>query len=84
MTTSDSAFSKYELYSDGFILIFRTDDIEKFMKEYKSHRGEVIEYTDFASFPVTGETGKIYVAIDTSYQWNGSAYVNKYNYKEIK
>src|SRR5262249_47511903 len=35
-------------------------------------------YANLASFPATGETGKIYVAIDTAYQyrWSGSAYVN--------
>jgi len=35
------------------------------------------EYADFASFPATGETEKIYIATDTNliYNWNGSAYV---------
>lgn len=38
---------------------------------------DVLEFADLASFPVTGETGKIYVAIDTglTYRWSGSAYV---------
>ena len=37
---------------------------------------DVEEYADLASFPVTGESGKIYVAIDTSkaYRWSGSVY----------
>ena len=36
-----------------------------------------MEYTDLASFPVTGETGKIYVdkATNKTYRWSGSAYV---------
>ncbi len=38
---------------------------------------DVLEYADLASFPVTGETGKIYVALDTAiiYRWSGSIYV---------
>lgn len=43
-----------------------------------SYVDDVLEYADLASFPVTGETGKIYVAIDTglTYRWTGSVYVN--------
>lgn len=42
-----------------------------------SYVDDVLEYADLASFPVTGETGKIYVAIDTNltYRWTGSVYV---------
>ena len=42
-----------------------------------SYVDDVLEYADFASFPVTGESGKIYVALDTNktYRWGGSAYV---------
>jgi len=38
---------------------------------------DVLEYTNLASFPATGETGKIYVALDTNktYRWSGSAYI---------
>ena len=38
---------------------------------------DVIEATNLAAFPVTGETGKIYVALDTNktYRWSGSAYI---------
>ena len=38
---------------------------------------DVLEYTNRAAFPVTGENGKIYVAIDTNltYRWSGSTYV---------
>lgn len=37
---------------------------------------DVLEYADQASFPATGESGKIYVALDTGrqYRWGGSAY----------
>lgn len=39
---------------------------------------DVLEYADLASFPATGVSGKIYVAIDTnkSYRWSGSTYVH--------
>lgn len=38
---------------------------------------DVLEYTALANFPVTGETGKIYVDQTTNktYRWSGSAYV---------
>jgi len=42
-----------------------------------SYVDDVLEYANFASFPATGETGKIYVAIDagTTYRWSGSTYI---------
>lgn len=42
-----------------------------------SYVDDVLEYANLASFPATGETGKIYVALDTNktYRWSGSAYV---------
>lgn len=42
-----------------------------------SYVDDVLEYTDFASFPVTGETGKIYIDLATNqtYRWSGTVYV---------
>ena len=42
-----------------------------------SYVDDVLEFTNLASFPATGETGKIYLALDTNktYRWSGSAYV---------
>lgn len=42
-----------------------------------SYVDDVLEYDKKASFPTTGEAGKIYVAKDTNltYRWGGSAYV---------
>lgn len=42
-----------------------------------SYVDDVLEFTNKAAFPATGETGKIYVAKDTNltYRWSGSAYV---------
>jgi hypothetical protein len=38
---------------------------------------DVLEFANLASFPVTGETGKIYIALDTNktYRWGGTVYV---------
>lgn len=38
---------------------------------------DVLEYANQAAFPATGESGKIYVALDTNktYRWSGSAYI---------
>lgn len=38
---------------------------------------DVLTYADFASFPGTGDSGKVYVAEDTGYlyRWDGSQYV---------
>ena len=42
-----------------------------------SYVDDVLEYANTAGFPVTGETAKIYVALDSNkvYRWSGSAYV---------
>lgn len=48
-----------------------------FAAQMPSYVDDVLEYSDLASFPGTGETGKIYVALDTNktYRWSGSAYI---------
>lgn len=42
-----------------------------------SYVDDVLEYASVSAFPATGETGKIYVALDTndSYRWSGSEYI---------
>ena len=42
-----------------------------------SYVDDVEEYANLASFPVVGETSKIYIALDTNlaYRWSGSVYV---------
>ena len=42
-----------------------------------SYVDDVLEYPNLASFPTTGESGKVYVALDTNktYRWSGSTYV---------
>lgn len=41
-----------------------------------SYVDDVIEYASLTNFPTTGESGKIYVALDTNktYRWSGSSY----------
>lgn len=42
-----------------------------------SYVDDVLEYPNLGAFPVTGESHKMYIAIDTSkiYRWSGSIYV---------
>ncbi|SEN57069.1 Pectate lyase superfamily protein [Mucilaginibacter gossypiicola] len=42
-----------------------------------SYVDDVIEVTNYASLPTSGETGKIYITTDTNneYRWSGSAYI---------
>lgn len=46
-------------------------------EQLPSYVDDVLEFANLASFPATGESGKIYVALDTNstYRWGGSAYV---------
>ena len=41
-----------------------------------SYVDDVLEFANLASFPATGESGKIYIAIDTNitYRWTGTGY----------
>lgn len=42
-----------------------------------SYVDDVLEFADLAAFPATGESEKIYIALDTgkTYRWSGSVYV---------
>ena len=42
-----------------------------------SYVDDVLEYASLSKFPTTGESGKIYTALDTNkiYRWSGSVYV---------
>lgn len=42
-----------------------------------SYVDDVLEYASISKFPTTGESGKIYTALDTNkiYRWSGSAYI---------
>lgn len=59
-----------DLFSDTSHTTLKTSILPSFVDD-------VLEYNNLASFPVSGEAGKIYVAKDTNltYRWSGSAYV---------
>jgi len=42
-----------------------------------SYVDDIVEVANYAALPATGETGKIYVTLDTNkiYRWSGSAYI---------
>lgn len=42
-----------------------------------SYVDDVLEFANLAAFPATGESGKIYVALDSNkqYRWSGSTYI---------
>ena len=42
-----------------------------------SYVDDVVEVANYAALPATGETGKIYITLDTNkiYRWSGSAYI---------
>lgn len=42
-----------------------------------SYVDDVLEYASYSAFPITGETGKIYVSLDNNrtYRWGGTTYV---------
>lgn len=42
-----------------------------------SYVDDVLEYANYAALPATGESGKIYITLDTNkeYRWSGSAYI---------
>lgn len=43
-----------------------------------SYVDDVLEFANLTTFPVTGETGKLYVALDSNkiYRWSGSVYID--------
>ena len=53
-------------------------DANGFVKntQLPSYVDDVLEYANYASLPLTGETGKIYITLDTNltYRWTGSTY----------
>lgn len=79
--TSDSATNavsvrQAKLLSDALVNKCPLVDGKVPSANLPSYVDDVLEYPNFASFPVTGEAGKIYVDISTDfvYRWSGSAY----------
>lgn len=64
--TTSSVERTYTINADGSQSTKATSDFK-----------DVLEFANLAAFPATGESGKIYVSLDTNlqYRWAGSAYV---------
>ena len=59
-------------------IINKIGDGSKINSSYlPSYVDDVLEFANVASFPATGEVGKIYIALDVNltYRWGGSGYV---------
>jgi hypothetical protein len=60
-------------------IITKIGDGTKINQSYlPSYVDDVLEFADLASFPLLGESGKIYIAIspkNKEYRWSGSAYI---------
>ena len=74
--TNDSQVKRSEMgVSGGVATLDSSGHVPS--SQLPSYVDDVIEAASSSSFPATGETGKIYVALDTNltYRWTGSAYV---------
>ena len=85
----DSTTQKLTMTIDGevsdIVKIATLDDSGKVpASQLPSYVDDVEEYADFAHFPATGESDKIYVALDTgfTYRWSGTQYVRLNTYDE--
>ena len=65
----------YKRQANGYAELDATGKVPT--NQLPSYVDDVLEYATQAEFPVTGETGKIYVTKDTNktYRWSGSDYV---------
>jgi hypothetical protein len=79
-TETDTLLSGYQLLSEkgqanGYVPLNGSSLIDS--SYLPSYVDDVLEFDDLASFPVTGEIGKVYIALDTNrlYRWSGSTYV---------
>lgn len=74
--TNDAQVKRSEMGVAGGVATLGTDGKVP-STQLPSYVDDVLEFTNKAAFPATGETGKIYVAKDTNltYRWSGSAYV---------
>lgn len=74
--TNDAQVKRSEMGVAGGVATLGTDGKVP-SAQLPSYVDDVLEFTNKAAFPATGETGKIYVAKDTNltYRWSGTAYV---------
>ena len=74
--TNDSQVKRSEMGVASGVATLGTDGKVP-TSQLPAYVDDVLEYTNKAAFPTTGETGKIYVAKDTNltFRWGGSSYV---------
>ena len=75
-TSLDSYILKSLMGAKSGVATLGTDGLIP-SSQLPSYVDDVLEFDKLASFPEAGETGKIYVAIDTNltYRWSGTQYV---------
>ena len=74
--TNDAQVKRSEMgVSGGVATLDTTGKVPE--SQLPSYVDDVLEFTNTATFPSTGESGKIYVALDTNltYRWSGTQYV---------
>ena len=74
--TNDAQVKRSEMgVADGVATLDETGKIPS--AQLPSYVDDVVEYASLSLFPITGESGKIYVEIMTnkSYRWSGTQYV---------
>jgi hypothetical protein len=73
---SDAASGKIDSSEIGLTVASLVDGLVP-SSQLPSYVDDVLEFANLAALPETGETGKIYVTLDTSktYRWSGSTYV---------
>lgn len=79
--TGDQDLSTYQLLSEKWQVNWYASllwDWKVPASQLPSYVDDVEEYATLWDFPAVGETGKIYVALDTNltYRWSGSVYVS--------
>ncbi len=74
-TAADARITAQKGAANGLATLDGTSKIPA--AQLPSYVDDILEYANYAALPGTGETGKIYVTLDTNfeYRWSGSAYI---------
>lgn len=75
VTDADAVHSSDKGVANGVASLDATGRVPS--TQLPSYVDDVLEYASLSAFPATGESGKIYIALDTNktYRWSGSAYI---------
>ncbi len=71
---TSNAVAKQKGEANGIAELDNTGKVPS--SQLPSYVDDVLEYSTLSAFPTTGETGKIYIALDTNktYRWSGTTY----------